>query len=378
MKAILRVAKMKTAGSIGGKTDHNYRLKEVPNADPELRHLNREYVAGPEDLAQRIDARLVEAGVKVRKDSVRGMEFILTGSPEGFKRREDGGASDFSKSKWVENNLNFMKARYGSNLVAFTLHQDEKTPHIHAVVVPITPDNRLSAKELFNPKTLKQLQTDYALAVGMERGIEGSRARHIPMKQLYGQVEEVLGQNEQLLYGVKEPLAITKPSALDIIQPERYKAAQEAAINAEVDRRTGELKAALKEAQIKAAANAKAASGIKLVKRELETARSLNKALKQRHATELDAQKAKFTQLVTTFQKTLEQALSAVSVFVTMALSRITPSKESTLVTDSQKLLASKPNFIQHFLGAMTPPPKAEEIENKLERNRDQSRGFSR
>jgi len=209
-----------------------------------------------------------------------------------------------------------MKARYGSNLVAFTLHQDEKTPHIHAVVTPVTGDGRLSAKELFNPKTLKQLQTDYAQAVGMERGMEGSRARHVAMKQLYGQVEEVLGRNEQLLYGVKEPLAITKPSALDIIQPERYKAAQEAAINAEVDRRTGELKAALKQAQIKAAANAKAASGIKLVQRELETARSLNKALKQRHATELDAQKAKFTQLVTTFQKTLEQALSAVSVFV--------------------------------------------------------------
>jgi len=203
MKAILRVAKMKTAGSIGGKTDHNYRLKEVPNADSQLRHLNREYVAGPEDLGQRIDARLKEAGVKVRKDSVRGMEFILTGSHEGFKRRENGEAADFSKSKWVENNLNFMKARYGSNLVAFTLHQDEKTPHIHAVVTPITKDNRLSAKELFNPKTLKQLQTDYAKAVKMERGLEGSQARHIPMKQLYAKVEEVLGQNEQLLYGVK-------------------------------------------------------------------------------------------------------------------------------------------------------------------------------
>ncbi len=74
----------------------------------------------------------------------------------------------------------------------------------------------------------------------------------------------------------------------------------------------------------------------------------------------------------------VRRPLSAVSVFVTMALSRITPSKESTLVTDSQKLLASKPNFIQHFFGAMTPPTKTEEIEKKLERNRDQSRGFSR
>lgn len=372
----MRVAKMKTAGAIGGKTDHNYRLKEVPNADPARAHLNKEYVAGPEDLGQRIDGRLTEAGVKVRKDSVRGMEFILTGSPEGFKRDEKGQVGDFSKSQWVENNLNFMKGRYGSNLVAFTLHQDEKTPHIHAVVTPVTGDGRLSAKDLFNPKTLKQLQTDYAQAVGMERGLEGSQARHIPMKQLYGQLEEVLGQNHQLLYGVKEPLGIEKPTTWDLLQPERYKAAQEAQINAEVERRTSELKAALKQAQIKAAANAKAASDIKLVKTELESAKSLNKALKQRHATELDAQKAKFTQMVTVFQKTLEQALAAVSVFVTLGLSRITPSKD--LLTDSQKLLASKPNFIQHFLGAMTPPPKAEEIENKLERNRDQSRGFSR
>lgn len=44
---------------------------------------------------------------RIRSDSVRGMEVILTGSPEGFVRGQDGRAADYSKSKWAQDNLNF-------------------------------------------------------------------------------------------------------------------------------------------------------------------------------------------------------------------------------------------------------------------------------
>jgi len=76
----------------------------------------------------------------------------------------------------VKANLEFMKQSYGSNLVAFTLHQDEKTPHIHAIVVPITPDNRLLAKEqgkvlaqrLTTSESLKQANFEKAQKTGEE------------------------------------------------------------------------------------------------------------------------------------------------------------------------------------------------------------------
>ena len=65
-------------------------------------------------------------------------------------------------------------------------HLDESNPHIHVGIVPITSDGRLSAKSLFSPKTLEQLQTDFHLAVssryGLERG-EHHAKKYLPLQQ---------------------------------------------------------------------------------------------------------------------------------------------------------------------------------------------------
>ena len=194
--AVLRVAKIKTQAHALAATGHNYRQAQHPhaiaNADQEAPHPNREYVNhAQKDYWSLLEARIQEAGVKrIRSDSVRGMEVILTGSPEGFIRGQDGRAVDYSKSKWAGDNLRFLQEKFGAkNIVSFTLHQDEKTPHIHAVLAPITEKNTLSADQLFNPKSLRELQTEYAQAMaphGFERGVEHSQAKHDPMQRLYG------------------------------------------------------------------------------------------------------------------------------------------------------------------------------------------------
>jgi hypothetical protein len=286
MKAVCRVAKVKGAGSIGGKSDHNYRQGHVPNADAERKHLNHEYVLNYENLGKAIDARLHNAGLDhVRKDAVRGMEFILTASPETFKRDQTGQfTGDYRESDWVKANLNFMKQQYGSNLVAFTLHQDEKTPHIHAIVVPITSDNRLCAKELFTPKTLRQLQTDYAGAMkpfGLERGVEGSRAQHVDMKHIYGLQQAQRQEIQQELAPIEqqnEPLHVSKPDVLDLLNLERWRQQQEAQINAEYDRRLAEVQKAAQIAQNAAVANATAKEQGKVLQQRLDTAESLKQA----------------------------------------------------------------------------------------------------
>ena len=54
---------------------------------------------------------------------------------------------------------------------------------MHLGIVPVTVDGRLSAKALFTPETLRQLQTDFAAEVGdkygLQRGKEGSDAKHL-------------------------------------------------------------------------------------------------------------------------------------------------------------------------------------------------------
>jgi len=286
MKAVCRVAKVKGAGSIGGKSDHNYRQGHVPNADAERKHLNHEYVLNYENLGKAIQARLDQAGLDhVRKDAVKGMEFILTASPEAFKRDQAGQfTGDYRESDWVKANLEFMKQSYGSNLVAFTLHQDEKTPHIHAIVVPITPDNRLCAKELFTPKTLRQLQTDYAAAMkpfGLERGIEGSRAQHVDMKHIYGLQQTQRQEIQKELIPIQQesqPLQVSKPDMLDLLNLERWRQQQEAQINAEYNRRLAEVQNAAKYAQNAAVANVLAKEQGNVLQKRLDTAESLKQA----------------------------------------------------------------------------------------------------
>ncbi|MBE3084567.1 plasmid recombination protein, partial [Escherichia coli] len=62
------------------------------------------------------------------------------------------------------------------------VHRDEATPHLSAFVVPLTQDGRLSAKEFIGGGAKKRGdQRTHAGSVkklGLERGIEGSRAPH--------------------------------------------------------------------------------------------------------------------------------------------------------------------------------------------------------
>lgn len=263
--AILRVAKIKTAQQGAAKTMHNYRLRETPNADVERKPLNQEYINTAErNYWELATERITEAGAKVRPDSVRGVEVILTASPEAFKRDEQGRAADMRGSTWAEANVAFLQAKFGrENVVAMTLHQDELTPHFQAVVVPITADGRLSAKDLFNPKTLRALQTEYAEAMkpfGLARGVEHSRAQHEVMRHVYGAQERSRGELAELTTPAPvAQLRIEGPSGLDLVNLSKWRAEQEARLNAELARQL----AAANERAEKAASIAQDSAGAK-------------------------------------------------------------------------------------------------------------------
>jgi hypothetical protein len=273
--AICRVAKIKTAQAGAAKTAHNYRQRETPNADAERKPMNHEYINMTErNYWELATERIQEAGAKVRPDSVRGVEVLLTASPEAFKRQVDGSPHDWHGSKWAEANIAFLKDKFGEqNVVSCTLHQDELTPHFHAVVVPLTADGRLSAKDLFNPKTLRTLQTEYAEAMkpfGMERGVEHSRAKHEVMRHVYGAQERSRGELGELTTPAPATrLHIEGPSGLDLVNLSKWRAEQEARLNAELARQL----AAANERASKAASIAQDSAGAK--DREKTLARQL-------------------------------------------------------------------------------------------------------
>jgi hypothetical protein len=288
--AVLRVAKIKTQAHALSATGHNYRQAQHPhaidNADRAAPYPNREYLNhGQQDYWTLLEARIKEAGVKrVRHDSVRGMEVILTGSPEGFIRDKEGRAVDYSKSKWAGDNLRFLQEKFGKeNVVSFTLHQDEKTPHIHAVLAPITAKNTLSADKLFNPASLRQLQTEYAQAMaphGLERGVEHSQAKHDPVQRLYG----LEAQHGRRVTELAQPAELAP--AFQLSDPpavpwkhDAWKAGEEARINAELARQVEAARAQLVEIVKLAQANTAAAEQVRVLQKQLST----SEGLKQGH-----------------------------------------------------------------------------------------------
>jgi len=191
MYAICRVGKIKSQSQLSQAQSHNLRQRETFNADP-LKKSNNEILYGSEFVRDDVNKRLEETGVKVRKDSVLCAEMILTASPEFFN-------TNASFKEWKNENLKFLKEKYGDNLINVIIHNDEQTPHLHAIITPIISDeqnnNRLSMKDyLSGKKNLRELQTDYAKSMekfGLNRGIEKSVAKHQDIKSFYSSIEDV-------------------------------------------------------------------------------------------------------------------------------------------------------------------------------------------
>ena len=177
-----------SGGGIGHHIDRTPGLEHTyPHADPARRTENINFslqngmhkLSIPEAIKKRIEEGY--SGKKaIRKDAVKFLSLVMSGSHEDMKQL----ASNPKEFKaWQKANFDFVAREFGeSNILRFTLHMDEKTPHIHAIVVPLTHDGRLSAKEIMgNKKTLSERQDRYAAQMepyGLIRGVVGSKARH--------------------------------------------------------------------------------------------------------------------------------------------------------------------------------------------------------
>ena len=186
--AVCHASKVK--GGAGGLGSHIDREHAPKNANPQKTPLNVELCEVQEKLHQAINIRIKEGYTgkrAIRKDAVRAVSLVLSGSHERMKEIEKDRRELL---KWAKDNYDFVAKEFGEkNLVRCTLHLDEKTPHLHAVVVPITEDGRLSAKDwLDGKKKLRGLQDRYGEAMkkwGLQRGLSNSNRRHVSTADFY-------------------------------------------------------------------------------------------------------------------------------------------------------------------------------------------------
>jgi len=195
--AVLRIAKIKSLSGLSGASDHNTRsatsgLDHADNHAPQMGGGCR-LLMGSERAVEAWQVRAGSVGLrKPRKDAVRALEVVMSVSPEWFSQAIPG-----ERQEWVEKSLSWAVKRFGSeNILQATLHDDEETPHIHVLVIPVALKARkkagrprkgresrprtsapywgLSATDwIGSPEKLVEMQTDYAADVadlGIRRG----------------------------------------------------------------------------------------------------------------------------------------------------------------------------------------------------------------
>lgn len=185
---IIRVQKVKSA-AVGSMQFHNDRMPgehENPDIDPSRTRENVEYISHGsyrDEVRERIE-RFRESTRKVRKDAVVMVEGVVTASPEFFE-----GKSKDECLAFFDEAFRFVRAEFGEeNLIHYTVHFDETTPHAHFGATPIR-DGQLSWKKFFDGRAaLTAFQDRFFEQVSswndLERGERGTGVTHREVREL--------------------------------------------------------------------------------------------------------------------------------------------------------------------------------------------------
>lgn len=204
---------------------HHERMKESYKSnkqiDPERTPLNY-HVIGPKGRYRQIANQQVrEAGCRTRKDNVLTMEALITASPEFMKERMDE-----ELRKFFELGVEFMKTKQDpATFISAVVHMDESCPHMHLTFVPLTPDKRLSAKEIAgNSKKMVWWQDEFWAymvkefpTLQREESAKSARRKHIPT-QLYKQATRLNTLMAEVCDLIRQLNPLNKKTLMPIIE----------------------------------------------------------------------------------------------------------------------------------------------------------------
>ena len=186
---IMRMKKLKTRASVASSGRHNFRERDTPNADANLTSTNlHEKAQNTNDLMRRLTMNIPTPKNR-RKNAVLAVEYMITASPEWWQS-----ATQMQKIEFEQNAKRFLTEIYGDkNIIQFSVHRDEKTPHVSAIVTPMF-ENKLNARHFCGGRAKLAEQQDRIAEImadlGLERGIKGSKAKHKTIQQFYADIQK--------------------------------------------------------------------------------------------------------------------------------------------------------------------------------------------
>lgn len=197
---VLHMSKFKK-DAVRGIQSHNRRERES-HSNPDIDYSRSAgnydlHESASDNYAQAIQNRIDDLLMvkAVRKDAVH-MCGLIVSSDKSFLPRI---GKDETK-RFFEEAAAYLTNFVGKkNVISAMVHTDEKTPHMHFLHVPVTPDGRLSANSIYTRASLKKLQTDlpgYLQSRGfdIQRGVEqkpGSAKKHLDTREFKQQQESL-------------------------------------------------------------------------------------------------------------------------------------------------------------------------------------------
>lgn len=193
--------------TVRGIQSHNKREREShsnPDIDYERSAGNYDlHECAADNYAEAIQNRvddllLVKA---VRKDAVHMCGLVVSSDSAFFEK-----LSPEETKRFFEESNAFLTEFVGKeNVLSAMVHMDEKTPHMHFLHVPVTPDGRLNANKIYTRESLKKLQTElphYLRSRGFDlrRGVEqvpGAAKKHLNTREFKQQQEALHGLEKE-------------------------------------------------------------------------------------------------------------------------------------------------------------------------------------
>lgn len=210
---------------------------------------------------------------KIRKGQICCIEIRMSASVEGMAEIIEQGRL----MEWCRESIKWAQKEHGKeNIVSAVLHMDEETPHLHVSLVPIVSGEskkqrttkkraakdkekaekngeevpkkkrrykkkateetlRLCADDVMTQWDLKRRHTEYAIAMapfGLERGEEGSPAKHKDLAQYYKEQYELQrGRLDELLKELAGQEDLVKEKNREILKKDSQIREQEKELN---------------------------------------------------------------------------------------------------------------------------------------------------
>jgi len=269
--ATIRVEKIKTRAAMKNRLEHNHRTKTVLNADPDIENPELKHQPKNAEDALGLFNDTIGHVEHIRKNAVLCLEYLLTSDRDHFKG--DDGEFDMKYiAKWAEHSLKFIIKKHGrKNIVSATLHMDERTPHLHVMVVPVKwkvrqrkntqtgkmepvpgakPKLKLCAQDFVgSPGKLQALWTDYAHFMpkrfGLKRAQSGGHATHTDVSKFHaiaGSPAEYEAKLARLKELEEEQVSMKRTIDALTYQSKEFARSKERALQEQADTHAREIK----------------------------------------------------------------------------------------------------------------------------------------